>query len=167
MHMDWELSIEEVAGSGGRAPVLDLLRFARHEPALAGRIVAQEEPLRAGAMGTLAGCLKIMGVPARSLASLVVAWLNTYNSDVTVKLSGADGRCLEVSANRVKRMRAEELPPLVGALATLLEGGVPPVASGAVRVLPEAGQAAAIEATGIGAAGIEARAADDSATPAQ
>ena len=151
--MDWELiQVEDGAGAGGTAVVADFIQFAELDPAVAGRVRLVQEPPANGAMGALAVGVTIVGVAARVVASVVVTWLNAYQSDVTIRLTAGDGRSIEVSGARVRRMSADELVPMVAQVAAVLDSGSA-AAAGHGRVVAAGGQAAEIAvAPGAGAA---------------
>jgi len=122
--MDWELiQVGDGAGAGGTAAVTDFIQFAELDPAVAGRVRLVQEPPANGAMGALAVGVTILGVAARVVASVVVTWLNAYHSDVTIRLTAGDGRSIEVSGARVRRMSADELAPMVAQVAAVLDSG--------------------------------------------
>jgi hypothetical protein len=144
--MDWQL-VEVGAGArtGGQEAVQDFLRFAQLDSAVAGRARLVGEQSVDGAMGAVAVGAKIVGVMARAIASVVVAWLGSYHSDVTIRLTAENGRSIEVVGGRLRRMSIDELGPAVAQIAAVLDGGS---AGGAdyLRGVVEETQAGEIEA---------------------
>lgn len=121
--MEWDLAqVGDGFAVGKQAAMTDFLSFAQRDPALAGRLRLVAEPLAEGAMGTLAGAVKVVGVAARVLASTLVTWLNAYSSDVTIQITRPDGSHIEMSVNRLQRARADELPLIAVRLAAVLDG---------------------------------------------
>jgi hypothetical protein len=172
--MDWELvQVGDGGTADGTAVVTDFIQFTELDPAVAGRVRLVQEPPANGAMGAVAVGAKIVGVAARVVASVAVAWLSAYHSDVTIRLTAGDGRSIEVSGARVRRMSADEIVPMVAQVAAVLDGGS---IAGAqhIQVATAGGQAAEIAAApGAGAAqaapeeGVSApMSAGDSAGPA-
>jgi len=122
--MDWKLvSVGDGACEGGQEAVQDFLRFAQQDSTIAGRVRFVEELSADGAMGAATVGAKIVGVVARALASVVVSWLGSYHSDVTIRLTAEDGRSIEVVGGRLRRMRVDELGPAVAQIAAVLDGG--------------------------------------------
>ena len=121
--MDWQLvEVGDGAGAGGREAVQDFLRFAQLDSAVAGRARLVGEQSVDGAMGAVAVAAKIVGVMARAMASVVVAWLGSYHSDVTIRLTAEDGRSIEVVGGRLRRMSVDQLGPAVAQIAAVLDG---------------------------------------------
>jgi hypothetical protein len=97
--MDAKITVD---GTG--ADVESLWDWLRHEPDLRGRVRAMAAPAPDGTMGAplefvvSALATGTMAVLAKSLS----VWLTQRHSDVTVEVTGPDGRHTAISAKRVK-----------------------------------------------------------------
>jgi hypothetical protein len=96
----------EVGGS--EADMASLWDWLRHEPRLRGRLTATSAPAPEEAMGApvelvvaLTSAGGLAAVLARTLSSWLVERERQRRSDVTVKVTGPDGRVVQVSARRV------------------------------------------------------------------
>ncbi|MGW6753148.1 effector-associated constant component EACC1 [Streptomyces sp. NPDC055006] len=115
------LDIVTLSVSGGATESTDLAVWLDEEDALRGLVRREAGPVPEGALGgelqQLAVGLTSGGV-ATALASVVVAWLRRRTGSVTVRISGRDGFELEVRADQVRNMDAEQLRAQVDQLVS-------------------------------------------------
>ncbi|MFC9501368.1 hypothetical protein [Streptomyces sp. NPDC056982] len=115
------LDIVTLSVSGGATEATDLAVWLDEEDALRGLVRREAGPVPEGALGgelqQLAVGLTSGGV-ATALASVVVAWLRRRTGSVTVRISGRDGFELEVRADQVRNMDAEQLRAQVDQLVS-------------------------------------------------
>lgn len=113
---------ERIAVDGHDTDTESLWDWLRHEPELRGRLRTRSVPTPDEAMGTpieLVVILATATVPvASALARSISTWLIQRRSDLTVTVTGPDGRQVSVSSRRVvdpeKLLRAV-LDPQIGA----------------------------------------------------
>jgi hypothetical protein len=120
--MEWELvAVGDGNSKGEHAALTSFVRFAQLDPALAGRARLVEQPPANGAMGALTIAATVIGA-ARSVASVVTAWLKASSSDVTIQVNTGNGRSVKVSAKNIRKVGAAELQMLVDEFTAALEG---------------------------------------------
>jgi hypothetical protein len=88
----------------------DLFVWLRREAELRGKVRLQSRPLGPEEMGTLPELIAIAiggGGVVSVLASSLSTWLAHRKSDITLKVTGRDGRIVELTAQRVAE--ADEL----------------------------------------------------------
>lgn len=98
--------------SGGAAEAADLAAWLDEEHALRGRVRLDAGPVLDGALGGELQQLVVgltSGGVATAVASVIVAWLRRRTGSVTVRVLGRDGFELEVRADQVRNMDAEQL----------------------------------------------------------
>ncbi|MFD7778828.1 hypothetical protein [Streptomyces sp. NPDC059753] len=106
------LDIVTLSVSGGAAEATDLAVWLDEEDALRGLVRREAGPVPEGALGGELQQLVVgltSGGVATALASVIVAWLRRRTGSVTVRVSGRDGFELEVRADQVRNMDAEQL----------------------------------------------------------
>ncbi|MER6548450.1 hypothetical protein [Streptomyces sp. NPDC001250] len=115
------LDIVRLSVSGGAAQTADLAAWLDEEDALRGRVRRVAGPVPDGALGgelqQLVVGLTSSGVTT-AVASVVVAWLRRRTGSVSVRVSGRDGFELEVHADQVRNMDAEQLRAQVDRLVS-------------------------------------------------
>ncbi|MER5549640.1 hypothetical protein ABT072_46410 [Streptomyces sp. NPDC002589] len=115
------LDIVRLSVSGGAAQTADLAAWLDEEDALRGRVRRVAGPVPDGALGgelqQLVVGLTSSGVTT-AVASVVVAWLRRRTGSVSVRVSGRDGFELEVHADQVWNMDAEQLRAQVDRLVS-------------------------------------------------
>jgi hypothetical protein len=82
----------------------DLVAWLGREDALRGKVRLQSRPLAPGEMGTLPELIAVAigsGGAASVLAGSVSTWLSHRKSDIALKVTGRDGRIVELKAQRV------------------------------------------------------------------
>jgi hypothetical protein len=88
----------------------DLFAWLGREDDLRGMVRLQSRPLAPGEMGTLPELIAVAiggGGAVSVLASSLSTWLAHRKSDITLKVTGRDGRTVELQAQRVAE--ADEL----------------------------------------------------------
>ncbi|MFI2206047.1 hypothetical protein ACH47Z_35800 [Streptomyces sp. NPDC020192] len=107
--------------SGGATEAADLAAWLDEEDALRGRVRREVGPVPDGALGgelqQLVVGLTSSGV-ATAVASVIVAWLRRRTGSVTVRVSGRNGFELEVRADQVRNMDADQLRAQVDQLVS-------------------------------------------------
>lgn len=97
------------------------------------------------APGELAGGAveALVAVLAPGVIGVIVSWIRHRSSDVTVKITRADGTCVELTGSRLRRLAAPELAGEIERLGRILEplaessNGPGPDRSGPDGSLPE------------------------------
>lgn len=115
------LDIVTLSVSGGAAEAADLAAWLDEEDALRGRVRREVGPVPDGALGGELQQLVVglaSGGVATAVASVIVAWLRRRTGSVTVRVSGRDGFELEVRADQVRNMDAEQLRAQVDQLVS-------------------------------------------------
>ncbi|MCX4791606.1 hypothetical protein OG369_37600 [Streptomyces sp. NBC_01221] len=115
------LEIVTLSVSGGAAEAADLAAWLDEEDALRGRVRREVGPVPDGALGGELQQLVVgltSGGVATAVASVIVAWLRRRTGSVTVRVSGRDGFELELRADQVRNMDAEQLRAQVDQLVS-------------------------------------------------
>jgi Effector Associated Constant Component 1 len=87
----------------------DLFAWLGREEELRGKVRLQDRPLVPGEMGTLPDLIAVAigsGGVASVLAGSLSTWLAQRKSDITLKVTGPDGRIVELKAQRVGEANA-------------------------------------------------------------
>jgi hypothetical protein len=82
----------------------DLFAWLGRENELRGKVRLQSRPLAPGEMGALPELIAVAigsGGVASVLAGSLSTWLSQRKSDITLKVTGRDGRTVELNAQRV------------------------------------------------------------------
>lgn len=97
-----------LTADGRDATTTGLYEWLRADPMLRGRTRLQSGPIQPGTMG---GAAEVMvqataavvggGALWAALASSITAWLSQRRSDVTITVTGTDGRQVSIDAKRV------------------------------------------------------------------
>jgi hypothetical protein len=115
------LDIVTLSVSGGAAEAAELAAWLDEEDALRGRVRREAGPVPDGALGGELQQLVVgltSGGVATAVASVIVAWLRRRTGSVSVRVSGRDGFELEVRADQVRYMDAEQLRAQVDQLVS-------------------------------------------------
>ncbi|MFI6218082.1 hypothetical protein ACIBCD_39255 [Nocardia brasiliensis] len=106
-----------ITSDGEPDDLLQLLDWFRNDDALRGRVQPESPEFRDNQMGGLYDVLAVavgVGGVAPALASSLSTWLTHRRSDITLKLTRADGTEIELDARRVSSSDAvEELRKLL------------------------------------------------------
>jgi hypothetical protein len=95
-------------------------------PELRGAVSTRQIPPPEGALGPVLDALAVALGPAGAVtafATTLIAWLRTRRGDVRIKVTLADGRSAEVTAEKVAGLDAAALDKEVRRVAALLEAG--------------------------------------------
>ena len=98
------MDVAIVVGSEDARDLPDLFAWLRREDELRGKVRLQSRPLAPGEMGTLTELIAVAigsGGAASVLAGSLSTWLAQRKSDITLKVTGRDGRIVELKARRV------------------------------------------------------------------
>jgi Effector Associated Constant Component 1 len=98
------VDIAIVVDSKNPQDLTELFAWLRREDELRGKVRLESRPLRPDEMGTLPELIAIAigsGGVASVLASSLSTWLAHRRSDITLKVTGQDGRTVELTAQRV------------------------------------------------------------------
>ncbi|MFI2664734.1 effector-associated constant component EACC1 [Micromonospora carbonacea] len=98
-------------------------------PELRGRLTAAQAPPPPGKLGPVLEAVLVAlgpGGAAAAAAAAVVAWIRHRSSDVTVRITRADGAEVEVTATRVRKLDQAALRAETDRLAALLGRELPP-----------------------------------------
>jgi membrane-associated two-gene conflict system component 1 (EACC1) len=98
------------------------------EEDLRGRVHLVQNPPQSGTLGTLPDLLQVVlanGGAGAVLAGAVVAWVRNRTTNVTVKLTRADGTMAEVSAERLRNKDAAIVHAVVADLSEALNPRTP------------------------------------------
>ncbi|MGW2701484.1 effector-associated constant component EACC1 [Streptomyces sp. NPDC001340] len=115
------LDIVTLSVSGGATEAADLAAWLDEEDVLRGRVRREVGPVPDGALGGELQQLVVgltSGGVATAVASVIVAWLRRRTGSVTVRVSGRDGFEVEVRADQVRNMDAEQLRAQVDQLVS-------------------------------------------------
>lgn len=116
------VTIVTLSADGDDAGPADLARWLDEEDGLRGCVRREAGPVPEGALGGelehVAVTLGSSGV-ATAMASVLVAWLRRRTGSVTVRLSRRDGSRLELRADSVRALDAEQLRAQVAQLAAV------------------------------------------------
>jgi hypothetical protein len=98
------LDVTIVVDSRDARDLSDLFAWLGREDELRGKVRLQSRPLGPGEMGTLPELVAVAigsGGAASVLAGSLSTWLAHRKSDITLKVTGRDGRVVELKAQRV------------------------------------------------------------------
>ncbi|GIF23567.1 hypothetical protein Ate02nite_62970 [Paractinoplanes tereljensis] len=90
---------------------------------LSGPVDLREADPQPGEMGSLSDALVVAagsGGAITALAGAVVSWLRHRTTDLTLKITGADGTTIEVDGKRIRAVDADQLSVMIGDLAAQL-----------------------------------------------
>jgi hypothetical protein len=103
----------------------ELGRWLAGEDELRGRVrLVDREPgsAKLGAWSDALLAVLAPGGAAAACAAGLISWLRARTTDVVLRVRRPDGAEVEVSASRVRRVRVDELQPLVETVAGWLQG---------------------------------------------
>ncbi|WP_143052021.1 hypothetical protein [Streptomyces sp. 2131.1] len=112
--------------SDGAKETADLAAWLEEEDDLRGLVRREAGTVPEGALGGELQQLVVgltSGGVATAVASVAVAWLRRRTGSVTVRVSGRDGTELEVSADQVRNMDADQLRAQVAQLVSVAWAG--------------------------------------------
>ncbi|MDG4810999.1 hypothetical protein O7634_29930 [Micromonospora sp. WMMD1120] len=98
-------------------------------PELRGRVTMEQSPPPPGRLGPVLEALLVALGPGGAVAAMTVAvisWLRHRTSDVTIRVTSADGGEVEVSAFRVRKLDEAAVRDEVDRLTRLLGRELPP-----------------------------------------
>ncbi|MCW6005851.1 hypothetical protein K1W54_14870 [Micromonospora sp. CPCC 205371] len=116
------VSIEVQAGSEEDS-MLGLFDRLSAESELSGALRLQTGPLEPGSLGAVVDTVAVAlssGAACTAAARVLVAWLRTRTSDVTVRITGRDGVVGEVRSRNVRALGPEAVESYVNSLATTI-----------------------------------------------
>lgn len=118
--------------TGSSDDATDLYASLSWDSELRGRVRLAPAAVPEGSLG--ADLMQLLvtlesGGMATAFASVLVAWIRRRAGSVTVKVTPPDGTTLELTAERVRELKAEDLQKLAAQLASMARPGdaaVPP-----------------------------------------
>jgi hypothetical protein len=116
----------ELSVVGGPAVMRSLEAWLVGRDELRGRVRSVPAAPSPGAMGSLPDVLMVAvgqgGVVATAAASVWISWIRRQSGKVSVTARRPDGSEITLTADHVRGLTSEEIPPLVTRLAAVLEG---------------------------------------------
>jgi Effector Associated Constant Component 1 len=116
----------ELSVVGGPAAMRSLEAWLVGRDELRGRVRSVPAAPSPGAMGSLPDVLMVAvgqgGVVATAAASVWISWIRRQSGKVSVTAKRPDGAEITLTADHVRGLTGEEIPPLVTRLAAVLEG---------------------------------------------
>jgi hypothetical protein len=123
-----ELSEVELSVVGDQAATVrrSLEAWLLGHDELRGRVRSVPAAPSPGAMGSLPDVLMVAvehgGAVATATASVLISWIRRQSAKVSVTAKRPDGSEITLTADHVRGLTSEEIPPLVTRLAAVLEG---------------------------------------------
>jgi hypothetical protein len=116
----------ELSVVGDPAEVRSLEAWLVGRDELRGRVRSVPAAPSPGAMGSLADVLMVAvehgGAVATAAASVLISWIRRQSGKVSVTAKRPDGSKTTFTADHVRGLTSEEIPPLVARLAAALQG---------------------------------------------
>jgi hypothetical protein len=99
------------------SPSGDDLRALRNwlsgEEELRGRVRLRSQRPQPGTLGALPEALVVAGPLVAALVPALISWIRSRHTEVSVELTGPDGRSVKITAGQVRRMGATELTRMI------------------------------------------------------
>jgi hypothetical protein len=83
------------------------------EEELRGRVRLRSEQPQPGTLGALPEALVVAGPLVVALVPALISWIRSRHTEVSVELTGPDGRSVKITAGQVRRMGAPELTRMI------------------------------------------------------
>jgi hypothetical protein len=88
---------------------------------LRGRVRIRPADAPPGTLGVVTDTLVVTAPIVAALAPALISWIRSRHTDLTLTVTGSDGSSVEISAQRMRRLGAEELGPEIERLIRTLD----------------------------------------------
>jgi Effector Associated Constant Component 1 len=131
----------QLSGDDAADELRSLAAWLNGDDALHGRAQLVAEPPGPGSMGGVLESLLFAlgpGSVAMAFASVLIAWMRSRSSSISISLSRPDGTTVQLDAGNVRALPQQRVDELTGSLSALLTGAGGPAAGslGAVTTRP-------------------------------
>jgi hypothetical protein len=113
------------AGPGSGDELRSLRGWFSDADELRGQVRLRGAEPPPGTLGSLADTLVVTTPVVAAVVPVLVSWIRSRHTDVDLKIGRADGTSVEISAQRVRRLHADQLSGEIERLIHALEPGRP------------------------------------------
>jgi hypothetical protein len=129
------VTLAQSAPDGGDR-LRSLHTWLSREPELRGRVSLHRRDPEPGTLGAVADAVLVAGPVVTALVPALISWIRARTTDVSLTVRRPDGMSAEISAQRVRRLSADQLGAEIERLVQAV-GAAPTVTpSGAAAVTP-------------------------------